>query len=89
MNQGQLVLSLPITGISNSIVVLSVKADSLSLVTNVCPGKITSAKARQLDQMARLFHLHHQTLLIKGDHMHLCRAVRHSRIYQPNGSPDR
>ena len=44
---GPLLLSLPLTGIRNSVVVLSVKADSLRLVTNRCPGKIVSAKVSE------------------------------------------
>ena len=61
-----LILALPLTGISNSVVQLAVQADSLELVTNRCPGKITSAKValtfrrRQLELVSvkwqRLWH---------------------------------
>lgn len=42
----QLYLGLPVPGGTSSLVVLSVSADDLELVTNRCPGNITAAQVR-------------------------------------------
>lgn len=47
-NFGNLYFALPVTSILNSVVTLTVNADSVSLVTNVSPGKILSAQVRPM-----------------------------------------
>lgn len=41
---GPLYFGIPLTNIQNSLITLSVKADSLSLVVNASPGKIMFAQ---------------------------------------------
>ena len=59
---GPLWFGLPVTGITNSIVTLSVAADSLALVTNESPGKILSAQVSV--QVLTATHGQHQVRTI-------------------------
>ena len=52
----QVYLGLPITALTNSLVVLSLAADNLRLVTNSSPGKISAAQVRHSLQPLRLGH---------------------------------
>ena len=44
MANGPLYFGIPLTNIQNSLITLSVKADSLSLVVNASPGRIMDAQ---------------------------------------------
>lgn len=46
---GKLKFSLPVTSILNSVVTLTINADSVTLVDNVSPGRILSAQVCQFN----------------------------------------